>query len=521
MPRRIIFTLPFDADVDAHVRSAHPDARSWRVVAKSLDARGAPRGRVPTHQWTVDMLVGPHDAYEAAPAPARFAPLRSKPLIIGAGPAGLFCAVKLAEHGIPSIVLERGASADKRMLKISRFWRHGELDPDTNVCYGEGGAGLYSDGKLITRIKSDHVPYVMQKLVDFGAPAEVAYISNPHLGSNKIRAIIGKLTDWLRGEGCELRHNARVVSLLYEGGAVVGVELADGEKIYSNHVVLAAGHSAHEIYEHLLTAGVAVTAKDFSLGVRIEHSRREIDRLQHGRWSESAELGAARYRLSWHDHTTDIGVYSFCMCPGGYVLSSGTETDGLVVNGMSNFARNSPWSNAALVVTVRTGQLKENDVLAGLRFQRSIEQAAFKVSKREATGREIPAMTVGEFLGGKLDQKPLPSTSCPSHIFKTDLRELFPQDVVRSLAQGLLAFEKNLPGFTRGDAVLMAPETRTSSPLTITRDRTTYQSPSHQGLYPCGEGAGYAGGITSAAVDGVRVAHAIMAQEKLLPPQAP
>lgn len=503
------------------MRREFPQMREHRVVSKSLDARGAPRGRVPTCLYTVEALEGVGDQFEQASPRAQFAPLKTKPLIIGAGPAGLFCAVLLAEHGIPSIVLERGDEASKRMLKISRFWRHGELDPDTNVCYGEGGAGLYSDGKLITRIKSAQIPYVMSKLVEFGAPAEVAWTANPHLGSNKIRAIIGHCSGWLRARGAEVRTNVRVKGLVYEGKTVVGVELSNGEKLFSDHVVLAAGHSAQEIYTDLLENGVAMKAKDFAVGVRIEHPRRQIDGLQHGQWAEAPQLGSARYRLSWHDHTSDVGVWSFCMCPGGYVLSSGTEANGLVVNGMSNFARNSPWSNAALVVSVKASELSDQDLLAGLRFQHSIEQAAWKVSKREASGKEIPAMTVGEFLKGRLNDTPLAPTSCPSHVFKTDLRPLFPTQVVKALSQGLANFERDLPGFTQEGAVLMAPETRTSSPLTILRDRETYLSISHEGLYPCGEGAGYAGGITSAAVDGVRVAHAILAREKLLPPQAP
>ena len=521
MPQKLSFTLPFTQDVDAYVRREFPEVRDYRVISKSLDARGAPRGRVPSFLYGIEGLVGENDEYTQGQSLPHFGALKAKPLIIGAGPAGLFCAVLLAEHGIPSTILERGEEASKRMLKISKFWRYGVLDPDTNVCYGAGGAGLYSDGKLITRVKSAHIPYVMQKLVEFGAPAEVAYISNPHLGSNKIRTIIVKVAEWLESKGSSLRYNTRVERLLYEGSKVIGVELSTGEKLYSDHVVLAAGHSAKEMYQHLMESGVAMKAKDFSVGVRIEHSRRHIDKIQHGQWCESPELGAARYRLSWHDHTTDTGVYSFCMCPGGYVLSSGTETDGLVVNGMSNFARNSPWSNAALVVTVKSAQLESQDLMAGLDFQHAIEQASFKVSKKEATGREIPAMTVGEFMRGQVSDRPLPTTSCPSHIFKTDVSELFPASVTASLREGLTNFEQNLPGFTREDALLMAPETRTSSPLTITRDRQSYVSTSHEGLYPCGEGAGHAGGITSAAVDGVRVAYAIMSKEKLLPPAAP
>ncbi len=521
MPRQLSFTLPFDADVRAYVRREFPDVGEFRVVSQSLDARGAPRGRTPTYHYTVEAWNKGELPEEAPRAIPRFTPLAKPPLIIGAGPAGLFCAVRLAEYGIPSIVLERGDDASRRMLKIARFWRHGELDPDTNVCFGEGGAGLYSDGKLITRVKSEHIGYVMNKLVDFGAPPETAYVSNPHLGSNKIRDIIGRVSGWLRAQGTVIRPNTAVERLLYQGKRVVGVELRGGEKLFSDHVVLAAGHSAHDVFAHLLDNGVAMKAKDFSVGVRIEHPRRHIDRIQHGQWCEAPELGAARYRLSWHDHSTDTGVYSFCMCPGGYVLSSGTEADGLVVNGMSNYARNSPWSNAALVVTVKADRLPEQDLLAGMRFQIGIERAAFEASKTHATGREIPAMTVKEFLAGKLDQRPLPPTSCPSRVFKADIRAFFPADLVAHLAAGLKHFEKNLPGFIHGDALLLAPETRTSSPLTILRDRDRYVSVSHEGLYPCGEGAGYAGGITSAAVDGVRVAHAILTEEKLLPPQAP
>ncbi|MBY0517130.1 MAG: NAD(P)/FAD-dependent oxidoreductase [Bacteriovoracaceae bacterium] len=518
MPKTLSFTLNFQQDVDAHVRSLVPGVRDYRVISKSLDARGAPRGRIPQFHYTVEALLDSNDHYATQSDFKKFSPLKTKPIIIGAGPAGLFCAVMLAEHGIPSLIIERGESADKRMLKIAKFWRQGELDPDTNVCYGEGGAGLYSDGKLITRVKSSHIPYVMRKLVEFGAPEEVSYISNPHLGSNKIRQIISQVSGWLQARGSEMRYNTCVEKLIYRDKQVVGVELRDGEKIYSDHVVLAAGHSAQEMYQHLHESGVELKTKDFAVGVRIEHTRRHIDKIQHGQWCEAPELGAARYRLSWHDHTADVGVYSFCMCPGGYVLSSGTEKDGLVVNGMSNFARNSYWSNAALVVTVKTSKLAEKDMMAGLRFQHNIEKLAFQSSQKHATGREIPSLTIREFLNGRLDSNSLPKTSCPSQIFKADLRDFFPDEISKHLAQGLEQFEKTLPGFTKENALLLAPETRTSSPLTIVRNRETLLSSSHGGLYPCGEGAGYAGGITSAAVDGVRVAYAILTQENLLPP---
>jgi uncharacterized FAD-dependent dehydrogenase len=517
MPKKYQFQLPFDVELGPYVKKNMPEVREFRVISKSLDARGAPRGKKPIFHYILEALISAEDAYTESEIFTKFSPLNKKPIIIGAGPGGLFCAVRLAEHGVPSLIIERGDEAGKRMLKIAKFWRYGEFDDDTNVCYGEGGAGLFSDGKLITRIKSHLVPYVMKKFVDFGAPPETAYVSNPHLGSNKIRTIITQIANWLRAQGCEIRYNSKVTELLYEGNKVIGVKLDNDEVIYSDHVVLATGHSAQEMYTHLEASTVAMKPKDFAVGVRVEHSRRYIDSLQHGKFCESPELGSARYRLSWHDKWTDHGVYSFCMCPGGYVLSSGTEKDGIVVNGMSNYARNSPWSNAALVVSVKAeSDLKDKDLMAGLRFQHEIEQKAFELSKKYASGRELPAMTMKEFMDGKLDDRALPKTSSPSSIFKANLRELFPSFITEHLIKGLNEFNRDLPGFIHDDALLIAPETRTSAPLTVLRDKNSLISTSHRGLYPCGEGAGYAGGITSAAVDGVKIALSILYQEGLL-----
>lgn len=517
MPKKYQFELSFDVDLDTHVKKVYPEIRDYRMVSKSLDARGAPRGRKPIYLYILEALTSEQDKYPTTDSFPTFKPLAKPPIIIGAGPGGLFCAVRLAEHGIPSIIIERGDEAGKRMLRIAKFWRYGELDPETNVCYGEGGAGLFSDGKLITRIKSNLVSYVMEKFVTFGAPPDTAYVSNPHLGSNKIRTIITQISNWLRSQGCVLHYNTKVEEILTENGKAIGVKLSTGESLFSDHIVLATGHSAEDLYKHLETIKVSMKPKDFAVGVRVEHPRRYIDSLQHGKFSEAPEMGSARYRLSWHDKWSDHGVYSFCMCPGGYVLSSGTEKNGIVVNGMSNYARNSPWSNAALVVSVKAKEdLKDQDMMAGLRFQHEIEQKAFALSKKLATGRELPAMTIKEFLDGKLNDQPLPKTSTPSGLFKADLREIFPPFIIEHLKKGLLEFDRDLPGFIYGDGVLIAPETRTSAPLTILRDKETLISISHKGLYPCGEGAGYAGGITSAAVDGVKCALSILQQEKLL-----
>lgn len=517
MPKKYQFELPFDVELETFVKKTYPEIREYRTISKSLDARGAPRGKKPIYHYILDALVSKEDKFAGPEEFPKLSGLKSKPIIIGAGPGGLFCAVRLAEYGVQSIVIERGDDASKRMLRIAKFWRYGEMDPETNVCYGEGGAGLFSDGKLITRIKSDLVSYVMEKFVAFGAPPETAYESNPHLGSNKIRTIITQISNWLRTQGTELRYNTKVTEIITEGDKAIGVKLSTGETLHSDHIILATGHSAQDLYHHLEKIKVAMKAKDFAIGVRVEHPRRYIDALQHGKFCEAPEMGSARYRLSWHDKWTDRGVYSFCMCPGGYVLSSGTEENGIVVNGMSNYARNSPWSNAALVVAVKSERdLKDKSLMAGLNFQHEIEQKAFELSKKHATGRELPAMTITEFMEGKLNDKPLPKTSSPSGIFKADIRQIFPDFVIEHLKKGLKEFDRDLPGFIYGDGLLIAPETRTSAPLTILRDKNTLVSVSHKGLYPCGEGAGYAGGITSAAVDGVKCALSILKQEGLL-----
>jgi len=517
MPKKYQFSLAFDEDLSSYLKKNFPEILEYRTLSKSLDARGAPRGKKPSFLYILDALTFPGDAFPEPEKLPTFSPLKKKPLIIGAGPGGLFCAVRLAEHGVPCLVFERGDEAQKRMLKIAKFWRYGELDPETNVCYGEGGAGLFSDGKLITRVKSDLVGYVMEKFVDFGAPPETAYTSNPHLGSNKIRGIISKISDWLRAQGSEIIYQAKVTSLLYEGEKVIGLKLEDGREFFSDHVILATGHSAQDFYQHLEKNKVAMKPKDFAVGVRIEHPRKLIDQLQHGHYSTHEALGSARYRLSYHDKWTDRGIYSFCMCPGGYVLSSGTEENGIVVNGMSNFARNSPWSNAALVVSVKAGvDFKADNLMDGLKFQHQIEQKAYELSKKYATGRELPAMTVGEFFKGQLNHEPLPKTSAPSSLVKVDLHEIFPKFITDHLKEGLRSFQKDLPGFADPQALLIAPETRTSAPVTILRDKETLTSLSHEGLYPCGEGAGYAGGITSAAVDGVRCALSLLKKEGFL-----
>ena len=511
MGRKLQFKIPFDQDLDRFMKKNHPKVADFRLLSKSLDARGANRGKKPICHYTLE-VVGEGEEFSSFKESFQKLNFSGKPpIIIGAGPAGLFCALRFAEYGIPTIILERGAPANQRMKHISRHWRYGVFDEENNVCFGEGGAGLFSDGKLITRVKSPHIGYVMNKLVEFGAPEEVAYVSNPHLGSNKIRALISKITDYLRQNNHEIRYQQKVEGLIYNGNQVTGVKLENGDELFSDHVILAAGHSAHEVYYHLEKNNVEMKQKDFAVGVRIEHFRRDMDKMQFGNFAGHENLGTARYRLSYHDHDKDRGTYSFCMCPGGYVLSSGTNQDGIVVNGMSNFARNSPWSNAALVVTVKSGRdFDSTNLLAGLDFQREIEKDAFDLSKKYATGKEVPAQTIEQFLGNKSSNIKDQKHSCPSGIFSHKMQDLLPEFITKELKSALSDFDRKIKGFSSAKGLLMAPETRTSAPVNIMRDKLSLESTSHSGLYPCGEGAGHAGGITSAAIDGIKVAESIV-----------
>ncbi|MDO9182241.1 MAG: NAD(P)/FAD-dependent oxidoreductase [Bacteriovorax sp.] len=515
MTKKVQFTLDFNEDVDLHLEKNYPGITDFRILNQALDARGANRGKIPRYTYNVEILE-PGEQFEAVQEVfTNVGAFKLAPLIIGGGPAGLFCALRLADFGVPSIVIERGDRAHNRMLHIAKFWRYGVFDTENNVCYGEGGAGLFSDGKLITRIKSPFVQYVMNRFVDFGAPKETAYISNPHLGSNKIRGLINQMTEYLRSKGTDVRYNTRVNRLINDGQKIIGVELNNGEKLFSDYIILATGHSAKEMYTHLHELKVEMKQKDFAVGVRIEHPRELIDQIQYGKFA-GLDLGAARYRLSYEDSQTKKGTYSFCMCPGGYVLSSGTEANGIVVNGMSNYARNSRWSNAALVVSVKAGvDFESTNLLAGLDFQHAIEQKAFDVSKQNATGRELPAQTLKEFMENRISTNAaIIKTSTPSGIVKSSIRDILPSFVTKHLENALLKFDESLKGFVSDKALLIAPETRTSSPVTILRDKESLESSSHQGLYPCGEGAGHAGGITSAAVDGVKVAMSIIKKEK-------
>jgi uncharacterized FAD-dependent dehydrogenase len=427
-------------------------------------------------------------------------------VIVGSGPAGTWAALRLAEAGVPATILEQGKPVQPRRHDLAQLTR-GHLAPLSNYCFGEGGAGTYSDGKLYTRAKDrEGVGDVLADLVRFGAPAEVAVDSRPHVGSNRLPKVLTALREHLEGSGVTYRFEAEVAGLAVERGRVRAVRLAGGDEVPADVVVLAVGHSARAVYAWAAGAGVALERKDIAVGVRLEHPQPLIDRIQYGQAAGHPRLPPAFYELATEGEGR--GVYSFCMCPGGWIVPAATEPDGVVVNGMSQSRRDSPYANAGLVVTVAAADFGPAAAgpLAGVELQRQVEQAAFRVGG----GRfRAPAQRLEDFLEGRASTSVGASSYRPG-LAPADLTRVLPAFVAQALRAGLRRIGTRLPGFLFPEAVLVATETRTSAPVRMLRDAKTLESPSLAGLYPCGEGAGYAGGIVSAALDGARVAERVL-----------
>ncbi len=432
--------------------------------------------------------------------------LTERPIVIGTGPCGIFAGLVLAQMGFRPIILERGKAVRERTKDTFGLWRQGKLDPESNVQFGEGGAGTFSDGKLHSQIK-DPKHYGRKVLTEFvkaGAPPEILYVSKPHVGTFRLVGVVEEMRHTIEQLGGEIRFQSKVADIVIDNGQVRGVVLASGERIASRHVVLAVGHSARDTFEMLHSRGVYMEAKPFSIGFRIEHPQSLIDRARFGRNAGNPQLGAADYKLV-HHCANGRSVYSFCMCPGGTVVASTSEEGCVVTNGMSQYSRNERNANSGIVVGI-TPQDYPGDVLAGIAFQRQWEQRAFELGGKNYCA---PAQLVGDFLAGR------PSTALgavePSYmpgVHLTDLSTALPDYAIAAIREALPAFEKQIKGFAMHDAVLTGVETRTSSPVRIKR-REDFQSMNIAGLYPAGEGAGYAGGILSAAVDGIEVAEAV------------
>jgi uncharacterized FAD-dependent dehydrogenase len=434
--------------------------------------------------------------------------LQERPVVVGFGPCGLFAALVLAQMGFRPIVLERGRDVRRRTQDTWALWRKNTLTPESNVQFGEGGAGLFSDGKLYSQIKDPkfHGRKVMEEFVRAGAPPEILYVSKPHIGTFRLTRVVSAMRNEIIALGGEVHFESKVTDLLIEDGRVEGVVLADGSEFRSRHVVLALGHSSRDTFRMLHRRGVHMEAKPFSLGFRIEHPQSMIDRARLGLHAGHPALGAADYRLV-HHAANGRTVYSFCMCPGGTVVAATSEPGRVVTNGMSQYSRNERNANAGIVVGISPEQDFPGGPLAGVELQERLEALAFELGGRDY---RAPGQQVGDFLRG------VPSTAfgevLPSYqpgVKPTDLSGLLPPDAIEAIREALPAFGRQISGFDRDDAVLTGIESRTSSPVRVTRDRNSLQSVNLRGLYPAGEGAGYAGGILSAGIDGIKVAEQV------------
>lgn len=483
------------------------------VLKRSVDAR---HGRVRIC-YLLELGSNPQTVF--APEMPKDVEPGAKVIIIGSGPAGLFCAYQLARRGIASVVIERGKKVQPRRHDLKGLTKGGIVDEDSNYCFGEGGAGTYSDGKLYTRAhKRGDVRDVIEVLVQHGAPDRILTDARPHIGSNKLPKVVSSIRERLEAVGVEFRFESRVIAIEHEAGRAHGVRLRDGESIRGDAVVVATGHSARDVFTMLEDAGVHLESKGFALGVRIEHPQTVINGIQYGQAAGHPKLPAASYRLV--QEVGGRGVFSFCMCPGGWIVPAATEKGALVVNGMSLSKRDSPYANSGLVVSIEPEDWQKagyTGVFGGVNLQRRIEEAAWQAG---GGGLVAPAMRASDFATMRASAS-LPSTSYVPGIVAADMAAVLDAGgipLAQRLREALLTFDKRMRGYLGGDAIVVGVESRTSSPIRVPRDRESLESVSMQALYPCGEGAGYAGGIVSAAMDGVRVARALY--EKLSPAAA-
>ena len=493
------------------------DLVKYYIYKESIDAR---KGNI-SFVYTVDVQVKNEDKvlnkhvkdvvkikelkYEGVESGTE--KLDKRPVIIGSGPAGLFAGLVLAQRGYKPLLLERGLDVDKRSEDIDLFWKERKFKNNSNVQFGEGGAGTFSDGKLTTRIKDIRCRKVLEELVNFGSPEEILYSHKPHVGTDILKGVVKNIRNEIIRLGGEVRFDSKVTDICRVDNGIESITINDNEVIETNIVILAIGHSARDTYEMLHERGVHIIQKPFAIGARIEHPQELINKSQYKDFHNHPRLGAADYRLI--EHTSNgRTAYTFCMCPGGSVIASASNEGQVVTNGMSEHARDKDNANSAFLVNVVPGDFGSDHPLAGMYFQEKYERLAYELGGQNYNA---PVQLVGDFLNDRISTKigSVKPSYEPGYTF-VDLRECLPQFVTETMKEALSGFDRKIKGFAMNDAVLTAVETRSSAPIRIVRDEETLESINTRNLYPCGEGAGYAGGIVTAAVDGIKCAEKII-----------
>jgi len=506
--------IPVEKDgIDEYVKAAsqklnisEDNINFVKMLSKSLDARGKNR-----FYYEISIVVSAPDSFdnkenftvytETIKAERKSINIKERPVIIGFGPAGLFAALELIDYGIKPLIFERGKKIEERSIDVQRFIKERALDPESNIQFGEGGAGSYSDGKLFSRIKnSEYANKALDTFIKFGAPEEIGYVSKPHLGTDVLRGIVKNMRSYILERGGEIYYGSKMTDILISDGKVSGVVINGVREYRASTLYLALGHSARDTFEMMHKKGVFIEQKPIAVGVRIEHPAEIINLLRYGsKYKDFPGIGAANYSFTYTNKKTKRGVYTFCMCPGGEVINASSENGMLVVNGMSYSKRASAFSNSALVVTCNTDDYGSADPLAGIEFQRDIERKAFNAG---GGNWEVPAQNLVDFLCGRISES-LNGNSYKMGAEAADMNDIFPKFVCGALLDAFTKWKVDYPLFVSDHGILLGAETRTSCPVRIKRNEK-YESVNIKNLYPIGEGSGYAGGITSSAADAIR-----------------